>query len=249
VRREPLNRITALCVSRFVEFEKSKFTYAVGCGEKIEAPCIVWIVDSVEGPVVVDTGPPSPAWAQKHHCKMVQGEGDLLETQLKSLGISGTDVSKVVFTHLHWDHCYNLEVFTKACFYVQRRELEYAVAPLPVHGLPYETNMSGVTPPWTTILSRLVVLDGDHQVAPGVEAVLAPGHTPGMQGVRVKTEKGFHFIGSDCFPLYQNIYEEIPPGIYLNLRQWYVSFARIKLQCDVILPGHDMKVLDERTYG
>jgi len=243
-----VNKIRALCISKFLGFEKSKFTYGVGCGEKIEAPCLTWVVDSTEGPVIVDTGPPSPSWAKKHHCEMVQGEADVLDTQLNRLGVSSKDVAKVVMTHLHWDHCYNLETFPNAKFYVQRRELEYAVAPLPVHSLAYETNMPGVTPPWATVLPRMMILDGDCQVAPGVQAVLAPGHSPGLQGVRVETGHVVYFIGGDSFPLYENIHQEIPPGIHVDLRQWYAGLSRIKTQCDVILPGHDMRVLDEMVY-
>jgi N-acyl homoserine lactone hydrolase len=38
----------------------------------------------------------------------------------------------VIFTHLHWDHCSNVNLFPNARFTVQDKELRYAVSPIPL---------------------------------------------------------------------------------------------------------------------
>src|SRR3972149_878825 len=52
---------------------------------------------------------------------------------LARLGIRPEDIDIVINTHLHWDHCYNNHLFPRATIYAQRAELQYAIAPLPLH--------------------------------------------------------------------------------------------------------------------
>lgn len=55
-----------------------------------------------------------------------------------------------------------------------------------------------------------------------------PGHTPGLQGVLVKTLNGRVMIASDHCPLYENFDSLVPTGIIHDLEAWYASTARIK---------------------
>ena len=47
------------------------------------------------------------------------------------LDVTAANVSKVVITHMHWDHVGNIEgylqAFPKAKFYVQKREVDFCV--------------------------------------------------------------------------------------------------------------------------
>jgi len=45
---------------------------------------------------------------------------------------------------------------------------------------------------------RLMIVRGDQKILPGIELLLAPGHTPGLQAVSVNTAKGTAILGSDC---------------------------------------------------
>ena len=93
------------------------------------------------------------------------------------------------------------------------------------------------------------VVDGDAEVAPGISLALLPGHTPGIQGVRVETEEGVYLIASDTYPLYENYEKMSPSGIHVDLKEWFASYEKTKKICDFILPGHDMRVLDRKIYG
>jgi len=114
-----------------------------------------------------------------------------LDSELSKAGCSREQVTDVVLTHLHFDHAGGttrrtpegaLELtFPRADFHVQRRNWEWALRPsdrdsrsyLAENFLPLERS------------DRLHLLDGEGQLVPGVDLVLAEGHTPGLQLIRV----------------------------------------------------------------
>jgi N-acyl homoserine lactone hydrolase len=86
----------------------------------------------------------------------------------------------------------------------------------------------------------------------GVSVIFTPGHSLGLQGVLVESGGRKCFIASDTIPLYRCL-ESDPPlinGIFVNLPKYYESLKKIKeLSADIILPGHDFKVLEKETYS
>jgi glyoxylase-like metal-dependent hydrolase (beta-lactamase superfamily II) len=110
-----------------------------------------------------------------------------LENRLRSLGIAPEDVSVVINTHLHWDHCCGNSLFPGARFIVQKKEIEHAENPIPSQYSQYEAFQLGLTPPWVSTGGQFETVDGDCELFPGLRLLLLPGHTPGFQGVRVDT--------------------------------------------------------------
>lgn len=84
------------------------------------------------------------------------------------------DIDMIVLTHLHWDHCYNLEKFPNAEIYVQKSEIKYALDPLPCHRYSYEIRLE-LTPPWIVHQEKFVVMDGDYTLIEGVDIYHLPG--------------------------------------------------------------------------
>jgi N-acyl homoserine lactone hydrolase len=241
-----------LKIGTITSFEKSKLTYGYNSGEKIDIPCLVWLIQGASKQILVDSGPCDPDFAEKYHAKLKQNQDELLNNRLNRVGVNPKDIDLVILTHLHWDHCYNLELFKNARFLVQKKELHYAVSPLPLHKPAFEAQVEGVIPPWVKIYDRLITIDGDLALEPELEIVLLPGHTPGLQGLVVKTEFGRFLIASDCLPLYENWFNHsgyIPSGIHINLTEFYDTFKKIERVADYILPGHDPDVLKQEIYG
>ena len=243
-----LYKIIPLLVGTFLSIEKSTFTYNEGCGEKIKAPIFSWLIKGENEVILVDTGPPSADQALRHPI-MKQEKENALSWALKIHGISQKNIKWIVLTHLHWDHCYNLKLFPNAKFIIQKKELQYAITPLPIHQITYETNLKDVQPSWFDVFQRMFVINGDYELTSGLKILFVPGHTPGTQGLNVNTKKGKYLIASDTFPTFENFEKVIPPGIHVDLNEWYDSFYKVKNECDFILPGHDMKVLDKSIYG
>lgn len=98
--------------------------------------------------------------------------GHLLEG-LATEGISPGDVTDVILTHLHFDHVgwttqHGEIVFPNATYRCDRRDWGHFVGPDP-----------GATRKLAPLESRLEPWDGSGPLLPGIDAMAAPGHTPG----------------------------------------------------------------------
>ncbi|MFD2578904.1 hypothetical protein ACFSTD_10490 [Novosphingobium colocasiae] len=72
---------------------------------------------------------------------------------------------------------------------VQRAELLGAVDPVPSQRVYYwQSSIDNLLARKRT--RKVMLLDGDHELVPGVQLLSVPSHTEGMQVVVVSTEKG-----------------------------------------------------------
>jgi len=244
--------ILPIFVGTMSQTEKSNLTYGRDQGKKIDVCSLMYFLKGGQELIMVDTGMSDPDWASKYHHPSSRNESQDPITALSRLGVAPEEINIVICTHLHWDHCFNNSLFTKARIIIQKDEIQYALFPLPIHALYYEAFSIGMTPSWLKDISRFEIIDGDRDIAPGISVVKIPSHTPGFQGVNVKTEKGNYLIGSDFCPLFENWpgrdKEPIPSGIYVNLLDYYKSFEKVNLFADFILPSHDLRVLEHESY-
>lgn len=244
--------IWPISVGTIGHVEKSNLTYARNQGEKLDVCSVMYLLKGGSELILVDTGMSDPDWASKYHHPSTRDESQEPIKALAKLGVAPEEISIVICTHLHWDHCFNNSLFTKARIIVQRDEIQYALFPLPIHALYYEAFSIGMTPPWLRSISSFEIIDGDQEIAPGISMIKLPSHTPGFQGVNVKTKKGNYLVGSDFCPLFENWpgknKEPIPSGIHVNLLDYYDSFRKVNTFADFVLPGHDIKVLEQKCY-
>lgn len=97
-----------------------------------------------------------------------------LRKQLEAQGVTAQEVTDVLITHAHYDHAVNFLLFPDATVWIGEEELAWAAAQPPgFNPLPelYVAELSR---------SRRVrrIHAGEHFL-PGIEALAAPGHTPG----------------------------------------------------------------------
>jgi glyoxylase-like metal-dependent hydrolase (beta-lactamase superfamily II) len=229
--------------------EKSKFTYFSNFGEKSKFTFIAWLIDGGEKKILVDTGSGDVGWLKRHsHITLRPGpKGDLV-ANLLSLGIEPGGIDLVINTHLHSDHCFNNRLFNNAKFIIQHRELIHAINPVPTQRAIYAWAENEV-PPFLWVSDKYKILKGDMEILPGIDVICTPGHTPGLQGVLVKTPSANVFLASDTIPLFENWETQTPSGIHVNLEDYYDTFNKIKsLSGAFILPGHDPKVFKQERY-
>lgn len=232
--------------------EKSNLTFARDQGVKIDACSVMYLLKGGPELIIVDTGMSDPDWAAEYHHPSIRSESEDPIKALAKLGVAPEEVTTVICTHLHWDHCFNNDLFTNARIIVQKDEIPYALFPLPIHALYYEAFSIGMTPRWIKGAGRFVIIDGDQEIVPGVSVVKLPSHTPGFQGVNIVTGKGNYLIGSDFCPLFENWpgrdKDPIYSGIHVNLSDYELSFKKVNRFANFILPGHDIKVLENESY-
>jgi N-acyl homoserine lactone hydrolase len=246
-------KIRPISTGRFLQAEKSNFTYGVDQGTKIQSTIIMFLIEGAAKRILVDTGGSGPEWASKYHHPLERSAKEDPVKAIESLGLKPTDIDLIINTHLHWDHCFNNHLFPNARILVQAEELRYAISPLPCHAVYYESQVIGMTPPWLQALDRIDTIEGEMEVEPGIRIIPFPGHTTGFQGVLVDLGSGPCLIAGDDCPLFDNWYgnnqaTHIPPGIHVDLRDCYRSLKKMEKLAKTILPAHDLRVLEREVY-
>jgi glyoxylase-like metal-dependent hydrolase (beta-lactamase superfamily II) len=180
--------------------------------------------------IIVDTGiAPLPESLAKH--VRFTKQKDIVKS-LSDYGLIPDDISVVINTHLHMDHCGNNRLFRKARHYVQRREIDYAVNPDRwmrggyvkdfFHGLHFEQ------------------LDGDGDITSGVSVIETPGHTPGHQSVVINAgEKQIIYMGDAC-PLMENLERRDVTGIMYDPKSELSSIDRLRAMIGDHIASHDL---------
>ena len=254
--QKPTYTIKPLYLGELTEYEKSMHTYRADYEVKVNSPFLAFLVQGDGLNILVDTGPKDIERVKKNHghVKVKLPPEQKLMTVLERHGLTAEDIDFIICTHLHWDHCQNNDCFPGKKVYVQKKEVRYAIDPLQVHYYTYEAPEAGLVPIWATAGNKLVIVDGDVEIIPGIEVILTPGHSPGSQCVRVNTTQGKYLIAGDTVNLYENwygneLYDHIPGGIHVNLAEVEASFAKLdNTEFVEILPGQDMKVLAHASY-
>ena len=119
--------------------------------------------------------------------------GGLLLENLASKGVRPDDITDVVFSHLHPDHVgwasvAGVTTFPRATHYCHDDDWDHFVTGAAV------PEVAGVVSPLT---NRLEMWRGTHRVAPGVDLVAAPGHTPGNAYVIISSGPDRAFLLGD----------------------------------------------------
>lgn len=97
-----------------------------------------------------------------------------LAKQLRERGIDPGHVTDVVLTHAHYDHAVNFTLFPEATVWIGADELAWAASQPPgFNPLPelYVRELASST--------RVRRIEGEEEFLPGLQAIRAPGHTPG----------------------------------------------------------------------
>jgi N-acyl homoserine lactone hydrolase len=219
------------------------FGYWLDPGKIMDAPLIAWYLEGSNKKIVVDTGGGDPSQVHPRYQPYRREKDQSIENALKKIGVSCEEVDIVIATHLHWDHSAGNDLFPRAKVIVQEEDLKYARSPFPANAHGY--------------IKRIVeevdytVISGDREIADGVRVILTPGHTYGMQGVLVEAADRKYFIAGDTYGLFRNL-ESDPPlisGIYVDMRKYYETVAKISTLDAFVLPGHDFKVFEREVYA
>lgn len=223
-------------------------TFRNGHGIVLDMPVFVFLIEGGGKKYLVDTGMADTERSVKYHHDGLQEDGRAIQDQLAKIGIAPDDIDAILFTHLHWDHCSNLEKFPHAKLYVSRTEYEFAINPLPFYWASYEyPSATGLTPPFAG--RDFTLLDGETEVFEGIRMIPAPGHSPGHMVVSVQTEKGVYYLVGDLMFLRDNMKPEpvkgwplTPPGRFCNMLELWHSIEMVMDRMespDFVIMTHD----------
>lgn len=139
-----------------------------------------YAVEAGDDLVLVDTGiGPRALGRMNAYCADWKMTVRTLDEALGDHGLSVSDVTRVVSTHLHLDHYGQHLALAGVPFVVQRAELALAKAGTPVLG-EFFAFADAV----------IYEMDGDEEIADGVRVLATPGHTVGHQSLLVTNDDG-----------------------------------------------------------
>lgn len=184
--------------------------------------------------IVVDAGNGDKMSPKLRDIYQIEPRDGRLVQSLKSHGVSPEEVTDVLLTHLHFDHCGGVMqpngqlTFPKARHYVQKEHYAWAVK-------PSEKDKASFMPENYEPVREaglLTLLDGPEQVFPGIELMLFHGHTKALQGLLIHGEPSL-FYPSDLVPTSNHVravfgmgYDNFPLTNIEEKRTWLPRAAR-----------------------
>lgn len=163
--------------------------------------------------------------------------GEDIGSRLRSIDVDPDDVTHVINSHLHFDHCGGNAQLPNARIVVQERELEVARRD-GGERRGYLTNEFDTG-------QSFELTNGEYDVFGDRSVVCIPtyGHTPGHQSLRVRTELGGEFLlcGDACY-LKESLDNLHLPGIIADPEAALAVFHQFRtLQRDGlrVMFGHD----------
>ncbi|MBX2820399.1 MAG: MBL fold metallo-hydrolase [Rhodothermaceae bacterium] len=133
-----------------------------------------------------------------------------LHRSLHAAGVSAEDITDVIITHLHFDHCGGTTsrdgdalrmVFKNATHHVQKSHWEWAQVPnIRERNSFLKENLEPMG-----ASGQLRLLSGTAEIAPGIEVFAVSGHTEGMQLVKLSDGEHTLVYAADLIPTHAHV--------------------------------------------
>src|SRR5437879_13758988 len=164
-----------------------QFFYREPSHEPITLHYYVWLILGGPHPILVDTG-------FLDDDARARGIRDYVSpaAMVERAGVKPGDVPVALITHLHYDHWAGHSLFPNAEFWIQGEEVAFWTGPfgrLPafrgsanVEALAHLTTLN--------YGNKIRIVEGDHEVWPGIRIHVGGGHTAGLQIGNVGSRPG-----------------------------------------------------------
>jgi glyoxylase-like metal-dependent hydrolase (beta-lactamase superfamily II) len=228
-----------------LRMRKSTYFPDADRSEMLELPVSCVLLRHPTGNVLFDTGchpdvasDPEGRWgAMARFMTPIMPVGQHVLEGLKAVGLTADDISIVICSHLHTDHCGCNQFFHKARILVRSEELETAKA-------PNASDAGFLRSDWDHPL-RYEAVSGEADLFDdgSIKLVHLPGHTAGLMGALVTLRNAGRFLlASDAVSIRANLDTDVIPKNTWNKELCRESFKKIRAiesQGATVICGHD----------
>ncbi len=230
------------------------------------------LLESSDRLILIDNGLGDKFDAKFKDIYAVEQDFADLHSSLKQVGVSAEDVTDVILTHLHFDHCGGstrrkgdrLElVFSRAMHHVQRAHWEWALRPNAREAASFlKENLEPLAQS-----GNLNLLDGAVEILPGIEMIVVNGHTEAQQLVKVSDDGKTLVYVADLLPTTAHLplpwimAYDVRPLVSMDEKQAFLDLAvagkwslffehdQAVSVADVVADGHRIAAVNERSLG
>ncbi len=187
--------------------------------------------------ILVDCGPGNKYNSKIRDIYDINLDRSNPDTYLSDLNLKRTDITDVIFTHLHFDHSggatmiENGEIvpaFPNAKYYVQKDHYKYAIKPSVKDGASFFKE--NYVPLYEN--GMLELIDGDGELFPGISLITLNGHTKNMQLVKIHNNEQTYLYMADLIPTSAHIpmpyimgYDNYPMTTLEEKQKWLPIIA------------------------
>ena len=212
-------------------------------GEQVRFPVPAYVIETEAERILVDTGLHPGACADAaafYDSPQTMGLFSFELEQPVHEQVDPATITKIVLTHLHWDHAGGLSLLPADIpVVVQRREWDA--------GDDAEAIKRNFFFPrdYVDDERELILVDGDHDLLGdgSIELLLTPGHTPGHQSLRIGDDL---ILGADVAYFASSLDDHRFPAFADDRTEQGRSAKRLRGLRDAgarVIPGHDPDVL------
>ena len=203
----------------------------------------VWLIRNAARTILVDTGFSEPVGTRRGrmHLRRPVDAVHLLD-------IDPARIDDIVITHMHYDHAGTLADLPHPRLHLQEQELQWVTSSELFQRMAAGSfEVADVVNIVEGLYEgRLTLHQGDWELAPGVSVHLVPGHTPGIQVLKVNTKRGQVVLASDTTHYYENMETGRAFATTYDAAQVLAGFQKLNELADSpqhIVPGHDPLVM------
>jgi len=209
----------------------------------VRFPVPAYLIETGDERILVDTGlhphaVTDPAGRYGRPDALGPVKAELEPSVAEQLDVA--TITKVVMTHLHYDHAGGLSLLPASVpVFIQRGEWEAAHDPAAI------AKNFFLPPDYAGIADQTALVDGDHDLLGDGSVVLlsTPGHTPGHQSLKVGDDV---VIGGDVTIFASGLDDHRFPVFGHDFAEQAASAERLRALRDagaLVTPGHDPDVL------